>query len=783
MPFSVHPGLGAARSFAPAEAGEGGGGGGTLLASSDLTYLGAFRVPAGSGTDAWGDAYGMLAGNVLYEGGVPRLLGSGYEGNGYVTHVPSLSKISVPLLKDPGDVTVAGLNTATEVQPFVDPVAGNGPLWITVEGTPTTTGAGGACAFVVLDGNIIVTGQVSYPTAPQSYAAAVNVGTDLTSLDAAGPYVLLAEDPDWGALPQGLYGGYACLIPTDKRSDFGDMAVLCGAGMRSIASEQSNGPTLMVIDADAIAAQPADATVIDAFPLAYYYPQGTSLADPLSRHSLGVFNSNSTAQTYQGDPIPTFTITDPAGQELPPEVGTGGPVWTVPLVSETMQTQGVFWPEGFDTVGVLIRKGLGPNAYGPGTATAALHGTDAGGGFNYVYDPVIGAQGPHEWPYCLCLALYDATELAASFADPVANPPWLNIPYSVFALDMLYGADSGLALCGAVSHDPALRRLYISVPYLDGTKPVIQVLEYAGGGAAALPTLAEASHDGTSVTLTLTAPATGAVSGFKVYRDAVLIDTLTNGPYHTQAVTYTDTGLAFETAYSYTLKAWNADGDSSATAAVVVTTNAEPEVTLLAAVAEADGPNSTTTTAIDTTGADLIVVVDAWYGGGPTPTVTDSKSNGAPTASTTYGTAINGARIRISYWAAPATVGSGHTFTVAGTGSYAAAVAAAFSGIHATPADNENGAESASASTLATGSITPSVDYCLVVTAVETNIAGTPTCDSGFTPLANVDWQDGVALGVAAAYKLQTTAAAVNPTWSLGGAANTAAAIRAFKPA
>ena len=115
----------------------------------------------------------------------------------------------------------------------------------------------------------------------------------------------------------------------------------------------------------------------------------------------------------------------------------------------------------------------------------------------------------------------------------------------------------------------------------------------------------------------------------------------------------------------------------------------------------------------------------------------------------------------------------------------------AFSGVQATPFDQENGATLTSAGTShQPGSVTPSEANELVVTgigfaseATESNV----TIDSSFLPgtmVIDVDWSqvtDGDHFGSALAYKIQSSASAENPTWTWTGSNRAVAAIATFK--
>lgn len=189
--------------------------------------------------------------------------------------------------------------------------------------------------------------------------------------------------------------------------------------------------------------------------------------------------------------------------------------------------------------------------------------------------------------------------------------------------------------------------------------------------------------------------------------------------------------------------------------------------------------STVTTNAVDTTGANLIVVAVGSYDGLTAEALTDSKGN-TWTALTAY-RRVGDDRVRLYYCYGP-TVGSGHTFTFAATNSFSSIAVQAWSGAASSPHDQENGANAA-ASTIATGSVTPSENDEILVSAA-VNEAGTiSSIDSSFTTSNLQAAAGGLAYGVGMAYKIQTTAGAENPTWTLPSSQKTAATISTFKAA
>lgn len=189
--------------------------------------------------------------------------------------------------------------------------------------------------------------------------------------------------------------------------------------------------------------------------------------------------------------------------------------------------------------------------------------------------------------------------------------------------------------------------------------------------------------------------------------------------------------------------------------------------------------NGGTSVGMDTTGANLIVINRPRWAPNGDSAPTDSKGN-------TWSSLTDGAgnsRCRLWYCLNP-TVGSGHTFSSNILGGYQSLQIAAFAGVKTVSAfDVENGADETTAASIATGSITPGEDNELVVAGLLYYTNTTVSIDNGFTIAAQVSAVIGSWFGGALAYKIQTTAAAINPTFSWTGSTTTAARIASFKTA
>lgn len=198
-----------------------------------------------------------------------------------------------------------------------------------------------------------------------------------------------------------------------------------------------------------------------------------------------------------------------------------------------------------------------------------------------------------------------------------------------------------------------------------------------------------------------------------------------------------------------------------------------------------------TTAAMDTTGAKILIATLGTYGGDITAAViTDSKSNTWTAVANCAGAdTLNNTGL---WYAVNPTVGTGHTVSATYTGAinestafFLSLAVAAFSGVATSSPLGQNSCGNSTGGTVQPGSITPGSNGQLIITSA-TNVYAIETwsINSGFTITDQVQSDPGLDAGVALAYYLQPTAAAINPTWTGSGGSSTsrASAIASFKP-
>ncbi len=198
------------------------------------------------------------------------------------------------------------------------------------------------------------------------------------------------------------------------------------------------------------------------------------------------------------------------------------------------------------------------------------------------------------------------------------------------------------------------------------------------------------------------------------------------------------------------------------------------------AIAGSTNGISVTSSAIDTTGATLLVLIVVDVDGGAT--VSDSYGN-TWTALTPYVTPTVQGAVRIHYAADPI-VGAGHTFSANG-GVPAIAVQAHSGVITSSPFDGENGAAQGNgvATTIATGTVTPTLDGALFITGYQSVSFAFGDVDDPFIPVDQIQIVGGQHYTVGSAYYEQDVQAALGATWAAAGAVTPAcaAAVAAFK--
>lgn len=186
----------------------------------------------------------------------------------------------------------------------------------------------------------------------------------------------------------------------------------------------------------------------------------------------------------------------------------------------------------------------------------------------------------------------------------------------------------------------------------------------------------------------------------------------------------------------------------------------------------------------DTSGADLIAMYIGQYGAASALAVPhDSKNADGNWVGLTAVDSGGGNRAYGRWWYLQTpTGGTSHTFgTITGSGAFCANAVYALSGsIGASPFDVENHNSTGGATTLTTGTVTPSSTAYAALAGLTFTAASVPTIGSSFSLGPTTNFSGGANDGVAVAHKLGSLSGTETPQWTFASA-EAAAAIAVFK--
>lgn len=190
--------------------------------------------------------------------------------------------------------------------------------------------------------------------------------------------------------------------------------------------------------------------------------------------------------------------------------------------------------------------------------------------------------------------------------------------------------------------------------------------------------------------------------------------------------------------------------------------------------------SGTNTPAINTTGANLIIIGVSWETS--TPAISDNQGNTYTLiASQNSGGGLGASSLY--YCSSPITSAS-HTFTA--TSEIPAIFVQAFSGAASSlPLDQHNSANTTSGSTIQPGSVTPSAANELLVSVAQASSGGGQTLNSVGSGFTITDKEAGgpSVFSSGMAYLIQTSATAENPTFTFSGSnLFLSSVIATFKP-
>jgi hypothetical protein len=503
----------------------------TLLQPSSLSYLGAFRVPQGAVGDPSGNGFAYGGSVIAFNPANNSLFMVGYD------PLQLVAEIGIPA----NPSTSAGsMPTASALQNFHDITGGQ--VSLSSQGNKI----GG---LAVVNNQLVGTVYNYYDGSNAATTSHFKAGTSLSSNSFQGMYMVNPSPlPLSGSNNAGFVSGYMAPVPDNSTSGGTNWQTALGAPYLvgnadlSIIGRTSFGPS-------AFSFNPANiANNTTASSLLYY---------DINHESLGAWSDT---------------------------------MATSPYVSIADNLPGMVFPAGTQSVIFTGLHGTGSNCYGEGGATDP--GNHAG--VAYCYDPALPYKGTHSYPYEIRAYAYDAAYLAkvkagatiqsGDIANLTGNPvvgqvikPWNLKPYAAWKLPLTTSQSVYTVFAGASTYDPTTQRLYVVQPGADNSPsyglPLIHVFQVNTGTAATPPpttpgpdtaapsvpanlTAVAASASQVNVTWTAATDNT-AVTGYNVFRNGTQIGTATTNSYQ-------DSGLAANTAYSYTVAAYDAAGNTSA---------------------------------------------------------------------------------------------------------------------------------------------------------------------------------------------------------------------------
>jgi len=195
-------------------------------------------------------------------------------------------------------------------------------------------------------------------------------------------------------------------------------------------------------------------------------------------------------------------------------------------------------------------------------------------------------------------------------------------------------------------------------------------------------------------------------------------------------------------------------------------------------VSSASQVNASVSGTFDSTGANLLVVSMSDFAGG-TPGISDNKGN---SWTTTANCAAGNASFDIAY-STPTTVGSGHTVTITNGGGFApTGYVRAYSGAATSSVLDGHSCTCQTASTVSAGSITPANNGALGVTgfSFNQNYSSGPGGTGSFVDNGHNNSNLLAQMGAGIGTVIQTTAAAMNPSYTATSSTAQCVGVAAF---
>lgn len=520
------------------------------LQSTDITYLGAFRLPSGvygcSDTTYCSFEYASslgIPGPIAFYPAHSGAPSGSLLIAGHVYH-DEVAEVAIPTIVNSS--TVSGLNTASIITNFTDITHGKISL-----GMLSSLGGGNGFPLAGLlyyppTGALIGTAYAYYSqdSIQPQWTHFVTSPSLTTTTEFAGPYTVAGTNN--GDMPVSYVNGYMTTIPDNSASGGTNWqtalggTVLSGAEMNSIVGRTSLGPAAFVFD-------PADfSSNTPHYNLLYY------------NETNGLINGN-------GD-------------------------WksTSPYYNGTSQINGVVFPAGTSNILYFGDIGVG-TTWTYKDATTCIDASGANPGQTACQAVIDGDTGRptgswdiHNPSYVFQIWAYNASDLAAVKAG--TSYPWTPVPQLWQLSSPLINSQ---AFLGGVTYDETTQRIYITEGNADGSLPIVLVYQVntgttgttnttsTGSSDAAAPTVASFTLPSTATTLkvaisSFTATDNVGVTGYLVTQSSATPSASASGWSSSAPTSFTFSASGSQTAYAW---AKDAAGNVSAgaSASTVIT--------------------------------------------------------------------------------------------------------------------------------------------------------------------------------------------------------------------
>jgi len=419
----------------------------TRIHKTDLTYVGAFRLPdvgylGYAGTNGRGAGFTITSRASLFVAGMPGAVGA----------LP-VCELAIPTPSTAGSIAalpVAG--NGNYIQSWADALNGNGAALM--------GGAAGELQSIKWAGGSLLVSLGNYYVGDN-----YRIFKRSETLSATGPIAGPARVTAFGEGSSRLFSGYFADVPAAAQTAYSLRPLMTGGNTGSNGGgDASNGPSGASFAIGDIA---NNATIAGSGLLYYDYINTGDWSKALP-------------YLFSQPPVGNLIASDHQNKWWGPGTSQcAGCVW---INAGSRKVLLFFVVTGMTRpwYGSYLRNGVS----GASITTGGVHVNPAGGAYRGDFrllsiDPITQAQGGHNAPYRPCIIAYDESEVAAVMAG--SKQPWQARPYDTWVLDLPF--DNGIrGYIHGVDYDRATRRIYVSLQGRDSASvngvPIVYVLEH-----------------------------------------------------------------------------------------------------------------------------------------------------------------------------------------------------------------------------------------------------------------------------------------------------------------